>query len=95
MIKVTIVMVTKTLWKITQTKTNHLRPNFTIPNGHQFAKYHCQPPYRKMTQLAYAIDSELSEKDEVILTYFKVLSQINQIKLESQRKILSFLNWII
>ena len=44
----------------------------------------------KMTQLAYAIDSELSEKDEVILTYFKVLSQINQIKLESQRKILSF-----
>lgn len=48
-----------------------------------------------MTQLAYAIDSELSEKDEVILTYFKVLSQINQIKLESQRKILSFLNWII
>lgn len=44
----------------------------------------------KMTQLAYAIDSELSEKDEAILTYFKVLSQINQIKLESQRKILSF-----
>ncbi|EMG46209.1 MBP1 Transcription factor MBP1 [Candida maltosa Xu316] len=44
----------------------------------------------KMTQLAYAIDSELSEKDEIILTYFKILSSINEIKLESQRKILSF-----
>ncbi|RCK65776.1 Transcription factor MBP1 [Candida viswanathii] len=44
----------------------------------------------KMTQLAYAIDSELSDKDEIILSYFKILNQINETKLESQRKILSF-----
>lgn len=44
----------------------------------------------KMTQLAYAIDSELSEKDEIILSYFKILNEINETKLASQRNILSF-----
>lgn len=44
----------------------------------------------KMTQLAYAIDSELSEKDKIILSYFRILNSINETKLESQRKILSF-----
>ncbi|KAG7664944.1 MBP1 [[Candida] subhashii] len=46
----------------------------------------------KMTQLAYTIDKELSEKDEVILTYFKILKKVNQDKLASQRKLLSFFN---
>ncbi|ODV81053.1 uncharacterized protein CANTADRAFT_88953 [Suhomyces tanzawaensis NRRL Y-17324] len=44
----------------------------------------------KLTELAYTIDKELSEKDEVILSLFKILKVTNQGKLESQKKVLSF-----
>ncbi|RLV94162.1 Transcription factor MBP1 [Spathaspora sp. JA1] len=43
----------------------------------------------KMAELAYIVDKELSEKDETILSYFKILQKVNQDKLESQREVLS------
>ncbi|KAI5960426.1 MBP1 [Candida pseudojiufengensis] len=46
----------------------------------------------KMTQLSYVINQELNDKDETVLNYFKTLKIVNQIKLESQRAILSFFN---
>ena len=44
----------------------------------------------RLTELAYTIDKELSEKDETILTFFKILKSINTEKLVSQKAILSF-----
>ncbi|KAK6459284.1 transcription factor [Scheffersomyces xylosifermentans] len=43
----------------------------------------------KLTELAYTIDKELSEKDETILTFFKILKSISVDKLASQKAILS------
>ncbi|KAI3405658.2 MBP1 [Candida oxycetoniae] len=43
----------------------------------------------KMTQLSYVINQELNEKDELALTYFKILNRVNEIKLSSQRDILA------
>ncbi|CAK9437947.1 uncharacterized protein LODBEIA_P23250 [Lodderomyces beijingensis] len=43
----------------------------------------------KMTQLSYFINQELKEKDELVLTYFKILNRVNEIKLSSQRDILA------
>lgn len=43
----------------------------------------------KLSELAYSIDKELSEKDEVILTFFKILQSRGQTKLQSQKAILS------
>lgn len=44
----------------------------------------------KLTELAYSVDKELSEKDEKLLTYFKLLKAINHEKLLSQRTILLY-----
>jgi transcription factor MBP1 len=44
----------------------------------------------KLTELAYTIDKELSEKDENILSFFKILKVVNKEKLASQKTILSY-----
>lgn len=44
----------------------------------------------KLTELAYTIDRELSEKDEKILSFLKVLKQVNYQKLQSQKEILAY-----
>ncbi|KAI5970409.1 MBP1 [Candida margitis] len=43
----------------------------------------------KMADLSYVINQELKEKDEVVLGYFKTLDRVNEIKLATQRAILS------
>lgn len=44
----------------------------------------------KLTELAYIVDKELSEKDEKLLMYFKLLKAIGHEKLLSQRAVLQF-----
>lgn len=44
----------------------------------------------KLTELAYAVDKELSGKDEKLSVYFKLLRSVNHEKLLSQRAILEF-----
>lgn len=44
----------------------------------------------KLTELAYAIDKELGERDEKLLSVFKYLKYVNQEKVKSQREILQF-----
>ncbi|KAI5958369.1 MBP1 [Candida theae] len=43
----------------------------------------------KMAELSYIINQELKEKDDVVLGYFKTLAKVNEIKLSTQRSILS------
>lgn len=43
----------------------------------------------KMAELSYIINQELKEKDNVVLGYFKTLERVNEIKLSTQRAILS------
>lgn len=43
----------------------------------------------RLTELAYAIDKELNEKDEAIVAFFKVVRMATQAKLESQRSVLA------
>lgn len=43
----------------------------------------------KMTQLSYFVNQDLSDKDELMLNYYKILQRANEIKLSSQREILS------
>ncbi|CUM66171.1 uncharacterized protein PRCAT00003829001 [Priceomyces carsonii] len=44
----------------------------------------------KLTELAYSVDKELNEKDEMIFNYHKILKEVDGRKLKSQKAILSF-----